>query len=219
MATKRTLTEAETLEQYRVSLDNVENQSEIASIMAEFGYETETIAEGKTLLAETRQAFDLNKTEDDETSAAYKSYSTLKDNLAETYSLHRKKAKVIFRNDSLTMDKLAVSGSLPKAYIKWLETTKKFYSVAIADPEIQAKLARLKIAVEDLTAGGTLITDLESARGEYLREKGESQDATKAKDAAFAKIDDWMSEFYAVAKIALEDNPQLLESLGKLVRS
>jgi hypothetical protein len=54
MATKRTLTEAETLEQYRVSLDNVENQSEIASIMAEFGYETETIAEGKTLLAETR---------------------------------------------------------------------------------------------------------------------------------------------------------------------
>lgn len=219
MATKRTLTEAETLEQYRVSLDNVENQSEIAAIMAEFGYESETIAEGKALLAETRQAFDTNQTEDDETSAAYKSYSTLKDNLAETYSLHRKKAKVIFRNDSLTMDKLAVSGSLPKAYIKWLETTKKFYAVAIADATIQAKLARLKITIEDLTAGGTLITDLEAARGEYLREKGESQDATKAKDASFAKIDDWMSEFYAVAKIALEDNPQLLESLGKLVRS
>ena len=219
MATKRTLTEAETLEQYRVSLDNVENQSEIATIMAEFGYNTETIAEGKALLAETRQAFDTNQTEDDETSAAYKSYSTLKDNLAETYSLHRKKAKVIFRNDSLTMDKLAVSGSLPKAYINWLETTKKFYSVAIADAAIQAKLARLKIAIEDLTAGGTLITDLEAARGAYLREKGESQDATKAKDASFAKIDDWMSEFYAVAKIALEDNPQLLESLGKLVRS
>jgi hypothetical protein len=27
--------------------------------------------------------------------------------------------------------------------------------------------------------------------------------------------DDWMSEFYAVAKIGLEDNPQLLEALGK----
>jgi hypothetical protein len=54
---------------------------------------------------------------------------------------------------------------------------------------------------------------------DYLREKGESQDSTKAKDAAFAKLDDWMSEFYAVAKIALEDNPQLLESLGKFVRS
>jgi len=39
------------------------------------------------------------------------------------------------------------------------------------------------------------------------------------KDAAFAKIDDWMSEFYAEAKIGLEDNPQLLEALGKTVKS
>lgn len=52
-----------------------------------------------------------------------------------------------------------------------------------------------------------MISDLEAARSEYLKEKGESQDSTKAKDAAFAKIDDWMSEFYAIAKIGLEDNP------------
>jgi prefoldin subunit 5 len=36
---------------------------------------------------------------------------------------------------------------------------------------IQSKLARLKIAIEDLTAGGTLISDLEAARAEYLKRK------------------------------------------------
>ncbi len=133
--------------------------------------------------------------------------------------MHRKKAKVIFRNDPKTMDKLAVSGSLSKAYIKWLETVKKFYSVALKDNKIQGKLVRLKITADDLTATNTMISDLEAARAEYLREKGESQDATKAKDAALEKMDDWMSEFYAVAKIALEDKPQLLESLGVFVRS
>jgi GTP1/Obg family GTP-binding protein len=219
MATKRTLTEAETLEQYRVSLDNVENQSEIATIMAEFGYDTETIGQGKALLAETRQAYDANKTEDDETSEAYGKFSDLKAQLEETYSLHRKKAKVVFRNDSLTLDKLAVSGSLPKAYVKWLETVKKFYSEATSDHLIQEKLSRLKVTLDNLNAADAMVGQLENARAEYLREKGESQDATKAKDAAFVKMDDWMSEFYAVAKIALEDNPQLLESLGKLVRS
>lgn len=187
--------------------------------MAEFGYDSETINQGKTLLTETRQKYDANKTEDDESSEAYKTFSTLKDNLANTYSLHRKKAKVVFRNDSLTLEKLSVTGSVPKAYTKWLETARKFYTIASADTDIQTKLARLKVTPEDLTAGNTLITDLEAARAEYLREKGESQDATKIKDAAFAKMDDWMSEFHAVAKIALEDNPQLLESLGKLVRS
>ena len=63
------------------------------------------------------------------------------------------------------------------------------------------------------------LEELRTLRDAYNKEKGESQDATKAKDAAFAKIADWMREFYAVAKIALDDRPQLLESIGKWMRS
>ena len=218
MASRTKLTDAETLELYRVALENTETQSEIAVIMADLGYDNAVISEGKALLAETRSAYDLNKTEDDETSASYADFSSKKEQLEDTFTLHRKKAKVVFRNDSLTADKLAISGSMPRAYIKWLEAAKKFYSVASTDTTIQTKLARLKISVEDITAANTLILELEAARAEYLKEKGESQEATKAKDSAFAKIDDWMSEFYAVAKIGLEDNPQLLEALGKTVR-
>ena len=219
MPLKKNQTEAEALEQYRVSFENVEKQPEIATIMAEFGYDETLLTEGKTLLTKTRQAFDFNKKEDDETSEAYKNFTTLKDNLATTYTLHRKKAKVIFRKESTTLNKLSLSGSLPTAYIKWLETVKKFYTVASSDSEIQSKLVRLKITTEELNGTIEQISNLELARAEYLREKGESQDATKQKDKAFGEIDDWMSEFYAVAKIALEDNPQLLESLGKFVRS
>ena len=219
MPLKKNQTEAEALEQYRVSFENVEKQPEIATIMAEFGYDETLLTDGKTLLTKTRQAFDFNKKEDDETTEAYKNFTELKENLATTYTLHRKKGKVIFRKEPTTLNKLALTGSLPTAYIKWLETVKKFYTVAAADSDIQSKLVRLKITTEEINGTIQLITNLELARAEYLREKGESQDATKLKDKAFEEIDDWMSEFYAVAKIALEDNPQLLESLGKFVRS
>ena len=219
MPLKKNQTEAEALEQYRVSFENVEKQPEIATIMAEFGYDETLLTEGKTLLTKTRQAFDFNKKEDDETSEAYKNFTELKENLAKTYTLHRKKGKVIFRKEPTTLSKLALTGSLPTAYIKWLETVKKFYTVAAADSDVQSKLVRLKITTEEINGTIELITNLELARAEYLREKGESQDSTKSKDKAFGEIDDWMSEFYAVAKIALEDNPQLLESLGKFVRS
>ena len=219
MPLKKNQTEAEALEQYRVSFENVEKQPEIATIMAEFGYDETLLTEGKTLLTKTRQAFDFNKKEDDETSEAYKNFTELKENLAKTYTLHRKKGKVIFRKEPTTLNKLALTGSLPTAYIKWLETVKKFYTVAAADSDIQSKLVRLKITTEEINGTIQLITNLELARAEYLREKGESQDSTKSKDKAFGEIDDWMSEFYAVAKIALEDNPQLLESLGIFVRS
>jgi hypothetical protein len=219
MATKPKFSEAEMLEQYRIALDNAESQVEIAAVMAELGFDSTVIGEGKAILTETRSAYDLNKTEDDETSAAYADFSSKKELLEDTFNIHRKKAKVVFRNDSLTADKLSISGAMPRTYMKWLEAAKKFYSVASTDTAIQGKLARLKVSTDDLTTANTMISDLEAARSEYLKEKGESQDSTKAKDAAFAKIDDWMSEFYAVAKIGLEDNPQLLEALGKTVRS
>ncbi|MDD4528164.1 MAG: hypothetical protein PHF25_09095 [Candidatus Margulisbacteria bacterium] len=219
MASNLKSTEAGTLELYRVALENVQEQPEIATVMADLGYDSALITEGKQLLEQTRNIFDFNKTEDDETSVAYADFSNRKKDLETIYSLHRKKAKVVFRKDPVTLKQLALDGSLQKSYVKWIETVKKFYSVATTNTEIQGKLARLKITPEDITATNTKVTELEKARAEYLREKGESQDATKAKDAAFAKIDDWMSEFYAVAKIGLEEKPQLLEALGKIVKS
>jgi hypothetical protein len=157
MATTSKLTDAAALEQYRVAFENATNQTEIATVLADLGYDSTKIDEEKALLETTRNAYDLNKTEDDETSAA--------------------------------------------------------------DTTMQTQLALLKITVEDITAVNTKVAELEAVRAEYLKEKGESQDATKAKDAAFATLDDWMSGFYAVAKIGLEDNPQLLEAIGKTIKS
>ena len=219
MSTRPKVSETATLERYRVALENVESQNEIATIMAEFGYDSAFIEDGKQLFTQTRQAYDLNAKEDDETSQAYSDFIEKRNALEDTYSLHRKKAKVIFRKDLEIMKRLSLDGSIPAAYIKWLETVKKFYTEVIADTEVQTKLSRLKVTTEDLNAANTLIGELESARSEYLKEKGESQDATKQKDSTFANLDDWMSEFYAVARIALEDNIQLLEALGVIVRN
>ena len=70
MASRTKLTDSETLELYRVALENAELQPEIAAVMADLGYDSAKIAEGKALLTETRTAYVANKTEDDETSAA-----------------------------------------------------------------------------------------------------------------------------------------------------
>ena len=219
MTKRPSRSESAILERYRVALENVTAQPEIATIMAEFGYDAALIEEGKQLFTQTRQAYDLNVKEDDETSQAYTDFTEKRKSLEDTYSLHRKKTKVIFRKDLEIMKRLVLDGSLPRLYVRWVEIAKKFYSEMIADTELQTKLSRLKVSAEDLNAANTLISELETARTEYLREKGESQDSTQQKDSSFANLDDWMSEFYAVARIALEDNIQLLEALGVIVRN
>ena len=218
MATTNSRSDAAIIENFRIALENSTANSEIATALADIGYDETVINEGRTLLQTAQTAFSTNLTEDDETVEAYNTFDTQRSALAETYTRHRKKAKVIFRTDPVSLDKLALKGITPKAYVAWIQSVKKFYETANTSEEIKTKLARLTITEADITAALAAITELENARVEYLREKGESQEATLAKDEALRELSTWMGDFYAVARIALEDKPQLMEALGKVVR-
>ncbi len=119
----------------------------------------------------------------------------------------------------MTMERLGLIGGIPHAYTRWIEAVRRFYSITLADTDIQSQLARLNVSAKHLTAANALLLEVEDARRNYVKEQGESQDATHHKNSIFDQREDWMREFYAVAKIALEDRPQLAESLGKLVRN
>jgi len=211
--------EAELMNQSDVALENVVQQPAIAAAMAELGYDNATIEEGRVFNSEAHSAFKLNKVEDDETRASYQQFDEAKTALKELYGLHRKKAKVIFRDEPTVLTQLLIANALPNAYSNWLQGVEKFYDVLNTNENLQGRVARLKVTLEELANGQTLIVELKSRRAAYLQEVGESESATKAKDEALGRLDKWMSEFYAVARIALEDQPQLLESLGKSVKS
>lgn len=219
MAIQNATTEAGLLEKFRVSLENAEKQPEIAAILAEYSLDTEALAEGRAKLVNAIAAYNTNKTEDVETSETRNTFHQLSEQLEASHRKHRKIARIVFRNDPVTRQKLAIEGAYPESYAKWIGNTKTFYAAALGDETIQTALGRLKVTPEELTATSDLAGQVEAARAEYHREIGESQNATKVKDAALSDIEDWMSEFYAISRIALEDNPQLLESLGVFVRS
>lgn len=214
MTARPKTSEAKSLELARLAIENTENQTQIATSMAEYGYGPDTMAVGRALYQSARLAFDSNKTETDESEAAFIVFDAKRTQLEKMYSDHRKKAKVVFNTDPITANRLGILGAKPQAYANWVETVRKFYNTSVADAEIQAKLTRLKITEIQLNTGLELLAEMESLRTAYFKEKGESQDATALKDAALAKLDDWMGEFVSYARIALEDHPQLLESLG-----
>ena len=100
-----------------------------------------------------------------------------------------------------------------------LDSIKIFYQAIQNNPDLLHPLQRLKINAAHVQNQLNQLQAVERAYADYIQEKGESQQATKNKDMAFKSLEKWIREFYAIAKIALEDKPQLLESVAKLVRS
>jgi len=219
MANFSSRSEAQILENYRVALENVETQTEIAAALTDFGYDNTVIANGKQLHEAARQAYDSNKIEGQESTTAYSDFTEKLKAVESNYWKLRKKAKIVFRNNPVILKNLGLTGFFPHPYIKKVETIKTLLNGLQADSELLGQLTRLKVTSDDITAALAAVTELETARATYLRESGESQQATLVKDNAMSSVEDWMKEFYAVARIALEDKPQLLESLNILVRS
>ncbi len=210
--------ESDTLTKYALSLENVKNQPIIAEEMAACGYDTVKIKEGEELLADCTQDVEAQEKESGEATQASSSFHEAEADLGTLYRQHRKRAKVVFMNDAVTLQILGLMGVVPNAYAKWVDAMRIFYRGLKNNPEMLAKLARFKITITDVDAALALITDLETKYAAYKKEEGEAEDSTSVKDLAYQKIHDWMSEFYATAQIALEDHPQLLEALGIVVR-
>lgn len=219
MAKRKKKSQKELMEQYRISLVNVQEQPALKTTMTTFGYNAKEISQGQILYDIASSAFNLQSKEEDETTAAKGAYDEAQDMLDDKYRTDRKKAKIVFKNDDVVLKQLGLKGSIPNGFVDWVETMESLYNGIVADKNVQTKLARLKLTLKDAQTALVEIKKMKDARAEYYKEVGESEDATKQKDKAFSDLDEWMRELYSVAKIAMEDQPQLLEALGVFVKS
>jgi len=210
--------ESSILDKWRQAIFNAQNRPEIVILLKEYGYDIPQLTEGDDLLNVTVLTWKKNAIEGDEATEASAIYSKNLDKLTELYKIDRNKTKTLFRNDPVLLSRLQLAGSFPEPYLKLTNSATKLYEEILGDKDLQAKVAKVKIPLADVTSRMSLINVVKEARSNWQAEKGQSEDATIAKDQAMAKMDDWMDNFYAMAKLALMDHPQYLEALGIVVK-
>jgi len=210
--------ESSLLNKWGQAIFNAQNRPEIATLLKEYGYDIPQLNEGDALLNETVAISKKSDTEGDEATEASAIYTKNFDKLTELYKIDRNKAKTLFRNDPVLLSRLQLAGSCPEPYLKLTQSGTKLYEEILGDKDLQAKVAKVKITPADATSRINLIKAVQESRTVWQAEKGQSEDATIAKDNAMAKMDDWMDDFYAMAKLALADHPQYLEALGIVVK-
>ncbi len=197
-----------------VALENALTDTEILGLLSEYGYDAAKINAGKELYNCAQDKFQQQKTEYGEQYAASEEMQTKWDTANAVYMKHVKVGRVALQSDYGSFLKLGLEGARKRTLSGWLIQARQFYSNALADTDIQNDLAGFGITEAKLQDGKQLVDDVEAANTGHKKEKGEAQQATLDRDKALDIMEDWLSDFITIARIALEEKPQLLEKMG-----
>ncbi len=195
-------------------LANAQEHSEIAAALDAFGYDAIVLQEGQALLDTARNLYDAQIKEYGEQHAATQAFVEASRQADKAYAAHRRLAKIAFKNDVQRKTDLHLNDRKPQAFKPWYEQARHFYTALLADTEAQTQLARYKITLEALQEAQAQVEQTLNLNNVQEQEKGEAQEATQQRNASIEALDEWLSDFRVVARIALEDTPQLLEALN-----
>jgi len=202
----------------RMAIGNAVTNQAIMAYLAEYNYLPARLGEGQALLAraEALIAAQVGGLGDQKNATEVKDEAWA---AADRLYLRLLKAARLVIKKSGDRSALDLDGNRERAYLPWFGQVKQFYTQALARPDLLEQLADLNVTAAKLQAGLALITALEAARNAQQSNIGLKQNTTEARDDVLTELRAWLGKYLAVAELALEDEPQLLESLGALVRS
>lgn len=213
---RKTLTEK--LESARLLIFNSKDP-EVAPLLDTMGIDTAYIDQGEALYNETTQMVDNQKKEYQEQNLAYDKFYLEKDDAEADFSRTLKLVKVLSRKDKDLQNRLGLHNGKAYGIKEWIENSADFYNRLLNESDFVAKLGNFKVTTDRLNAEKAAIENLRQLRNEATAEKGQAQEATRLRNAKLDELDDYTTELKAIAEIAFEGKPQLLEKLGIVVRS
>ncbi len=81
-----------------------------------------------------------------------------------------------------------------------------------------ARLEPFGITLAELERGKAMVDAVTAAYARQKQFTGKAQQSTRERDEALADLKAWMSDFLAIARVALKNNEAHQEAIGILVR-
>lgn len=218
---KRTviLTFEKRLNQYRRAIELSLTDETLKQYAGEYGYSPERLADAKALLEETETLYEDFKSKQASQRAATRALKEAKKKANDLIQHFLQTLRLAFKDNLDTLDALGIRGTRKQAFGDWVAQNKLFYNKILAMPQVSEELAKYNVTPEQLNEGKQMLLDTIAADTHQEDIKAEAQRATESKNKSFRKLKTWMSKYFKVMKVALEEDPQLQEKLGIIVPS
>nr|WKN34193.1 hypothetical protein K4G66_17585 [Tunicatimonas sp. TK19036] len=206
----------EVLQWAHTLVHNAKNHSGIQVQLDTLGFKPEHITTGETLLLKTQNLEQEQRSYYEKKLAAT---DALADHLAELrtqYREHATLAKLAFADQRPLRKSLGLDRYQPRRRSEWIKMVTGFYQELVRNPKPMAKYGVPKAKLEQMLASAQSAMVLLI---EQQQAKGDAQRATQHKQQSLQELKQWCRNFQRIAEVALQDDPQLLEVLGKTVPS
>lgn len=210
--------EAELIHKFSILFENINKQAKAHQELEDYGYTEEEIAKGKALYDKCYAEYQTKITEMQAETSAHYTFKQKLDDFLKEYSEDRQKARIAFKGKEDVITNLRLKGKNPQSISGILKGMALFYNSFNTNKDLLNFVARYQIDDNYIQEQLRKLSEVEKAYAHYSDKKGDSQQATINKNEALKALKIWVSEFFAIAKIALKHKPQLLESLGKVVK-
>lgn len=197
-----------------LALTNAKEVKEINNYLKEYRYDEARLQEGRELYEKADKLYHQKQTKYGGWKHNIILVEQARKELNERYRVDLEVARVAFRKEKEVLSKLDGRGTRKVSLSGWMKQVNVFYSNALSDREIQERLADFGLGEEKLAAGKELVEKLEEAVSRKEAAKGEAQRATKERDRALLELRGWLADFRRIARLALREDPQLIEALG-----
>jgi len=178
------------------------------------GYPKSIIATKLVELEELAKLEGTQKKEYGDQYEATKNFVVAKEDFHEDYMDHLILARVAFKGDDAPQQTLELNKRRKQSKDGYFAQGARFYNGILKNADYKKAMNDKGVTdaemQEQLNEIDALII-LDSKQG---KEKAEAQAATKKRDAALHKFEDWFIDFKDVAIVALRKSPQMIEKLG-----
>jgi hypothetical protein len=206
---------AEQTKEARTLITNSRQHPDIQRALTDFGYSIKNLEKGQALLehflllqSAKRQNYGAKLSA---TAAVYTELEQVK----ATYDEHRTLARLAFKNDRGLQTTLGLYEPYPDRRSAFTALVTNFYAQLLPHHKAVQRYGLTRAEIEQAQA--TVVAFVE-AQQQQTQRKGEAQSATQKRNQALKNLQQWVRGYRAIVRVALADNPQLLEVLGLLVR-
>ncbi len=196
------------------AISNALNNEPITTAMNVYGYGETRLNEGMALYTSASGLHKKQKKEYGEQYAATDALYMARAEANADYIVHLNIARIALKDNRSADESLQLNGKRKESLSGWLEQCKAFYNNMLTTPDYLTAMAAFNITTDKLESSKTKMLDVETKYNQQLKETGEAQNATKIRDTAFDKMQEWIADFISIARIALAGTPQYLEMLG-----